>query len=624
MRFFSIVLMIPVAVGAVMQPLRHNPASLPPIESNDNTREAGTRADGVLSVTLEAKTGELWPEGPRNPSLTVYAFGEEGRPLQAPGPQIRVRAGTPIRVTVRNSLPKRMMVRGLNARPGLDSIDLAPGEVKEVRFTPQKPGTFYYWGRTEGRRSGFGFWNDGQLAGALIVDSAGPRRPERVMVITNWGDLSDTARVQTSVQTHMFVNGLSWPYTERMNQSVGDSVFWRVINTTSAPHPMHLHGFYYSVLSKGTENSDTVYAPADRRTVVTESMASRSTMTMSWTPTRPGNWLFHCHLIAHISADSRLGDVATARAQFTHGMHSHAVEGMAGLVTGIHVSPGNDYHAAAPSRLPAQKLHVFANRRDFVFGGNPGYSFILQRGSRMPSRDSIRIPGSPIVLTRGVPYEIAVTNRTPEMVSIHWHGIELQSYFDGVGDWSGMGGQVAPPIMPGKTFVVKFTPDRAGTFIYHTHSNEDMELASGLYGPLLILEPGEKYDAESDRLILLAAGGPKEDATPLINGSARPAPMQFTTGHTYRIRLINISPSDGKLVRLLADTTVQQWRAFAKDGATLPQNQAVIRPAIVLLNPGETYDYEFSPAMPRTLSLEVVTSRRAVPPVKTLVMLKVK
>lgn len=624
MRFASLLLIIPAALAGRLNPARHNPPALPEIISNDNTTEAGTLADGVLSVRLEAKTGELWPEGRRNPSLTVYAFGEEGKPLQAPGPQIRVRAGTPIRLTLRNSLPKRMLVRGLNARPGLDSIDLAPGEVREVRFTPQQPGTFYYWGRTEGKRSGFGFWKDGQLVGALIVDPVSARRPDRVMVITVWGDLSDTARVQSSVQTHMFVNGRSWPYTERLNFSVGDSVFWRVINTTPAPHPMHLHGFYYSVLSKGTENSDTVYAPADRRTVVTESMATRSTMTMSWTPTRPGNWLFHCHLIAHISADSRLGDVATSRAQFTHGMHSHAVEGMAGLVMGIHVAPGKNYHAVAASRLPAQKLHVFVNRRDFVFGGNPGYSFILQNGPRVPAEDSIRIPGSPIVLTRGVPYEIAVTNRTPDLVSIHWHGIELQSYFDGVGDWSGLGGKVAPPIMPGKTFLVKFTPDRAGTFIYHTHSNEDAELASGLYGPLLILEPGEKYDTESDRLILLAAGGPKEDATPLINGAAHPGPMQFAAGHTYRIRLINISPSDGKAVSLLADTAVQQWRAFAKDGATLPPNQAVMRPARVLLNPGETYDYEFSPARAGILALEVVTLRRAVPPVKTLVTLQVK
>lgn len=622
MRLFGFALFIPFAFTAHSNgaPRASDPSR---VEANDNTSRAGTLADGVLTVKLEARIGEMKPEGPHNPSLTVYAFGEEGKPLQAPGPQIRVMAGTKVHVTLRNSLPKPMLVRGLNARPGLDSADLAPGETRDFTFTPVHPGTYYYWGRTEGRRTNIGFWNDSQLIGALIVDSAPPRPGERVMVITNWGDLSDTTRPPATVREHLFVNGLSWPYTERLSYTVGDSVFWRVINTTIAPHPMHLHGFYYSVLSRGAAASDTIYTKEQRRTVVTESMAARTTMSMAFSPDRPGNWLFHCHLILHITTDQRLGDVATTRADFTHGMHSHSLEGMAGLVMGLHVNPGKSASPDLVQRVSPKKLHLFVNQRPYVYGSNPGYSFILQDGSKIPAADSLRIPGSPIILTRGVPYEITVTNRTPEMVSVHWHGIELQSYYDGVGDWSGSAGKTAPPIMPGKSFVVKFTPDRAGTFIYHTHSDEDRQLSSGLYGPLIILEPGARFDADLDRVVLLAAGGPADYATPLFNGSTNPAPLEMKAGKTYRLRIINITPSDSKQVRILADTVVQQWRAFAKDGATLPAHQAVVKPAVVFMNPGETYDYEFTPSKAGTLGLEVLTVRRLPAPVKTIIPVKV-
>ena len=91
---------------------------------------------------------------------------------------------------------------------------------------------------------------------------------------------------------------------------------------------MHLHGFFYEVFSRGTLLKDTVYKPENRRTVVTEFMLRRSTMVMEWVPTRPGNWIFHCHLSFHVAPDIRLPRAPEARDEH------HAVH-MAGLVVGI-------------------------------------------------------------------------------------------------------------------------------------------------------------------------------------------------------------------------------------------------------------------------------------------------
>ena len=49
------------------------------------------------------------------------------------------------------------------------------------------------------------------------------------------------------------------------------------------------------------------------------------------------------------------------------------------------------------------------------------------------------LPGPTIVLERGKPVSITVVNRLREPTAVHWHGIELESYFDGVADFSGAG-----------------------------------------------------------------------------------------------------------------------------------------------------------------------------------------
>lgn len=335
-------------------------------------------------------------------------------------------------------------------------------------------------------------------------------------------------------------------------------------------------------------------------------------MTMSWVPTRPGNWLFHCHLIAHIAPQIR-GRYKYLGATSRSGNHSavatsHAYQGMAGLVIGIEVQQRGDV-AAAPAEPPARAMRLFAHKRPRYLGEATGYGFVLQQGAS-PASDSIRIPGSPIVLQRDEPVEITLVNRTDELVSVHWHGIELDSYYDGVADWSGSPGHTAPRIAPGDSFLVRLKPDRAGTFIYHTHQDEGVQLSSGLYGPLVVLAPGAVYDSVTDRVFLIGRGGPDPNAPVLLNGTTNPEPLSWTVGVTYRLRFINITANDVEEVTLARDSTVQQWRPFAKDGADLPPLQAVARPSRVRMGPGETYDFEFTPSTATDLILTTVVRGR--------------
>jgi FtsP/CotA-like multicopper oxidase with cupredoxin domain len=290
-------------------------------------------------------------------------------------------------------------------------------------------------------------------------------------------------------------------------------------------------------------------------------------------------------------------------------MANHAFQGMAGLVMGIEVAPRDGRVAESVTRA-RRALRLFVQKRARYFGEAAGYGFVLQEGPSLPAPDSIRIPGTPIVLQRDEPVEITLVNRTDEQVSVHWHGVEVESYYDGVADWSGSAGRTAPPITPEDSFVVRFTPDRAGTFIYHTHQDESLQLSSGLYGPLIVLAPGASSDSSTDLVFLVGRGGPGPDAPPLLNGRTEWRPLDWKVGTTYRLRFINITPGDVEQITLLRDSTAQAWRPFAKDGAELAAQPAILRPAWLRMGPGETYDFEFTPTVVGDLTLQATVRSR--------------
>lgn len=593
-------------VGAAATALYVAPPAAPEAVANPNTRIAGRLANGILTISLDAVDARWNPEGADSPLLDFPAFAESGRAPSIPGPFIRVTAGTEIRATVHNRLAKPLLIRGLqdHASATLDTFDIPAGGSREIAFRATSAGTFMYWGRTEGTRVNFGRGLDVHLVGAFIVDPVGtpPPRGERTMVITSFWDTLRVAGRPPVFREVLAINGKSWPYTERLQYGVGDTVRWRIINGGDNVHPMHLHGFYYTVLSRGDAIRDTIFTDRQQRKSVTEFMRGGQTMTMKWVPTRPGNWLFHCHLIYHIDPELRVGDAAphTMDGRAT----GHAEQMMAGLVMGIFVPPTPGV-ALAVDPVPRRRLRMFVDQRAGVFGDKPGFSYILQQGDTPPARDSVQFPSSTLVLNRDEPTEITVINRTTEEASIHWHGIELGSFYDGVGGWSGWDTRRAPVMAPGDSFIVRMTPDRAGTFIYHTHTNETVQLNSGLYGAILVLPPGGTPDP-NERLFLIGAGGPQSAAPQFINGSADVKPVDITVNTAHRFRFINITAANLKRIRLLdsADKVVR-WRAVAKDGADLPPAQAIDRTAETFLGIGETMDFEVLRPSIEPLILEI-------------------
>src|SRR5215203_2984636 len=101
-------------------------------------------------------------------------------------------------------------------------------------------------------------------------------------------------------------------------------------------------------------------------------------------------------------------------------------------------------------------------------------------------------PGPTIEAVEGDKIRIFVTNKLPEATAVHWHGQLLPNGMDGVA------GLTQPHIPPGKTFVYEFILRKSGTFMYHPHSDEMVQMAMGMMG-FFVVHPRDPTERRVDR-----------------------------------------------------------------------------------------------------------------------------
>ena len=146
--------------------------------------------------------------------------------------------------------------------------------------------------------------------------------------------------------------------------------------------------------------------------------------------------------------------------------------------------------------------------------------------------------------------DVHFTNRLAEPTTIHWHGLRIPAPMDGTD-------MTQQPVAPGASFVYRFRLPDAGTFWYHPHMNETVQMERGLYGALIVRgddEPvldGEQVlvfdDLRLDREGQLAKFGGlfqwhdgREGDTRLINGKCEPE-LAIAAGQIERWRIVNAS-----------------------------------------------------------------------------------
>jgi FtsP/CotA-like multicopper oxidase with cupredoxin domain len=589
----------PVVLGAVIAAPPLMAQALPLISANDNRTPAGLLREGVLHLQLELRKGIWHPEAEDGEAIPAYAFGEATKALQVPGPTIRVPQGTTIDISLHSSLGVPATLHGLHQRPGSDSdvVILPPGATHHIRFAAGRPGTYLYWGRTPDGQRGNDRLADALLGGALVVDPSGANPPkDRIFVFERWHGPTRTA-----------INGKSWPYTERLNFEVGEKVHWKLVNASDLSHPMHLHGFYFSLDGEGDGEKYRLFDDGMKRQEFTHSVEIMQTFEMTWVPKEPGRWLYHCHRIPHMRLPVPL-DPNDAYLPPNNHVHEHMHDmdspysGMGGMILGITVS-GRSAIDTVNGWNPGRRLDMRVGNR----AGDPRFYEIVLKDQASGGQEarSTGLTGPVLVVTRGEKTEITITNNMREPTAIHWHGLEVESYYDGVPGWGGIGDKRTPAVEPGKTFIVRMIPPRAGSFIYHTHWHDVAQLTGGVHGAMIVMPTGQVYDPATDKSFLLSLG-PNEPfgaGMLLMNGAPQPTTMRLKAGTAYRFRFMNITPTmDNMRVSLRGPRGSVEWRLLAKDASEV--KSAGLQKADQHIAVGETFDFEYRAAGAEELRLE--------------------
>jgi hypothetical protein len=108
-----------------------------------------------------------------------------------------------------------------------------------------------------------------------------------------------------------------------------------------------------------------------------------------------------------------------------------------------------------------------------------------------------------------------------------------------------------------------------------------------------VLEPGETWNPARDLVFQL---GTDPTDSPILNGSAAPAPLTLKAGTQYRMRLMNVTLDNpaAQMWLMRSDGLLPTWTAMAKDGFDRPVWQRTASPAQQVVSIGETYDFSLT------------------------------
>jgi FtsP/CotA-like multicopper oxidase with cupredoxin domain len=234
------------------------------------------------------------------PGMTVNCWGYNG---QTPGPTIEAVEGDRVRILVTNKLPEStslhwhgaLLPNGMDGVAGLNQPHIAPGETYVYEFMLRQHGTLMYHPHSDEMvQMAMG------MMGFFVVH---PRQRAEVdrdfaIMLHEWfvppGGATPNPAVMTDFNLFTF-NSRVWPGTGPLVVKKGDRVRLRFGNLSMDSHPIHLHGYRFTVT--GTE-AGTV-PPSARFPEATVSVPVGSTRDVEFVADEPGDWALHCHKSHH-------------------------------------------------------------------------------------------------------------------------------------------------------------------------------------------------------------------------------------------------------------------------------------------------------------------------------------
>lgn len=207
-----------------------------------------------------------------------------------------------------------------------------------------------------------------------------------------------------------------------------------------------------------------------------------------------------------------------------------------------------------------------------------------------------QIPGPVLKANVGDTLVIKVTNNLQEDTMVHWHGMCLPATMDGTD-------LMQNPIKPGEMFEYRFEVGTAGTFWYHSHANETVQMERGMYGAIVVNDETDPV-TDNDRIFMIddmklsyenkftkpgwyvprviERHDGRQGNTLLINGKENPV-IEMNSGQIERWRFINAASARYFLLHLEG----REFKIIGTDGGLLEHPRTVSE---VLITPGERID----------------------------------
>lgn len=259
------------------------------------TMEEGVK---VFHLTAEPVKREFAP------GLLINCWGYNG---QTPGPTIEVVEGDQVRIFVTNHLPEPTTVHwhgiilpnGMDGVTGLNQPPILPGETFKYEFTiHQSAGTHMYHPHyDEMTQLAMG------LMGFFIIHPKNPTMEEVVdrdfaIMLHEWaipiGGSTPNPMVMLDFNYFTF-NSSVWPGTEPLVVKEGQKVRIRLGNLSMNSHPIHLHGYEFTVVAQGARRMK----PSAQYEAVTINVPVGDTREIEFVAIHPGDWALHCHKSHH-------------------------------------------------------------------------------------------------------------------------------------------------------------------------------------------------------------------------------------------------------------------------------------------------------------------------------------
>ncbi len=244
--------------------------------------------------------------------VTVTAWSYNGT---VPGPMIRVTEGDQVRIVLTNELPDPTSIHwhGIPVPNAMDGVPpftqaaVQPGESFVYEFTAPPAGSFMYHSHVE---------TDKQIMIGLyapfIVDPAEPAADaaadapdvDVMWMISEWrvgpdGETYPAMPMAGSEPNYFTINGKAFPDTEPIVVQKGDRVRIRMAGIGQFLHPMHLHGMNFRIVAY-----DGVSLPPEQQIVRnTVPLAPGEIVDIEFIAENPGTWVFHCHILHHVTND---------------------------------------------------------------------------------------------------------------------------------------------------------------------------------------------------------------------------------------------------------------------------------------------------------------------------------